>query len=108
MFRHSHSVNMYEYPTHYLCSYVLVRHQSSVKALIYWAATALVLIPSPLFEIRYYLMPFILLRLQLRPGTFQQVRETLFYIVINVASIYLFLYRPFSWPQENGMQRFMW
>ncbi|KPI41219.1 Dol-P-Glc:Glc(2)Man(9)GlcNAc(2)-PP-Dol alpha-1,2-glucosyltransferase [Cyphellophora attinorum] len=35
--------------------------------------------------------------------------ELLWYMAINIVTGYMFLYRPFAWPQEPGkLQRFMW
>ena len=35
--------------------------------------------------------------------------ELMWYILINLATCYVFLYRGFEWPQEPGsVQRFMW
>ena len=35
--------------------------------------------------------------------------ETLWFLAVNVATGYMFLYRGFEWPQEPGrVQRFMW
>jgi alpha-1,2-glucosyltransferase len=40
---------------------------------------------------------------------FPQVLETIWFIVINVVTGYVFLYEGFEWPQEPGkLQRFMW
>ncbi len=35
--------------------------------------------------------------------------EFWWYMTINLATCWMFLYRPFEWPQEAGkQQRFMW
>lgn len=35
--------------------------------------------------------------------------ETLWFVVVNIGTAYVFLYRGFEWPQEPGnVQRFMW
>ncbi|KAF1983069.1 glycosyltransferase family 59 protein [Aulographum hederae CBS 113979] len=40
---------------------------------------------------------------------FQLSLETLWYAFVNIATMYMFLARGFSWPQEPGnIQRFMW
>jgi alpha-1,2-glucosyltransferase len=72
-------------------------------------ATALTLVPSPLLEFRYFIVPYILLRLHLRPIRRTQVLlEQLLYAAVNAVTIYIFLYRRFRWPTEDGWQRFMW
>ena len=43
-----------------------------------------------------------------RDGTFLWL-ETAWFMLVNVATGYVFLYRDFSWPQEPGkVQRFLW
>jgi len=34
--------------------------------------------------------------------------ELLTYVVINIFTVYMFLYRPFKWTHQAGVQRFMW
>ena len=35
--------------------------------------------------------------------------ETIWFLTVNMATGYMFLYRGFAWPQEPGrVQRFMW
>lgn len=73
------------------------------------AVTAATLIPSPLLEFRYFIVPFVILRLHLRPtARWQIVMESVVYCSVNLATLWLFLYRPFKWPSEPGWQRFMW
>jgi alpha-1,2-glucosyltransferase len=92
--------------------------------LIYILTTALSLITAPLVEPRYFILPWVFLRLHLPTPTFlnninsstQQTRiniyllmETAHHLLINLITGYIFLYRGFSWPQEEGkVQRFMW
>ena len=100
--------------------------------LVWLAATALSLITAPLVEPRYFLIPWVIWRIHLPSYTMttNDVRksaersgsmawlphddwrlylETLWYLLINVVTGYLFLYRGFDWPQEPGkVQRFMW
>lgn len=90
------------------------------------------IIPSPLIEPRYFMIPFIVLRLGLTPGKDTQtdtvrpaderpvesderashrkacLLEALWAILINVATLYLFVAKPFRWPESPGWQRFMW
>ena len=34
--------------------------------------------------------------------------EGLWYAAVNAVTMYLFLYRPFHWPDSVQWQRFMW
>lgn len=109
---------------HYLVRYILapiylitfnslVSLQSQVtviKKTAYALALVLTLIPSPLFEFRYFITPFILYRLHMRtPSSRILWAETVLYIAANAVVLFMFLYRPFEWPSEPGkLQRFMW
>ncbi|KAI9651342.1 glucosyltransferase [Ciborinia camelliae] len=89
--------------------------------------TALSLITAPLVEPRYFILPFIFLRLHFPPSTSSPssifpspspppptptptlTLETLWYLLINLTTGYIFLHRGFEWVQEPGrVQRFMW
>ena len=83
------------------------------------AGTALAIVPSPLIEPRYFIVPYLLFRLHLGPSDATpaaQARwqravlvELAFNIVVNAGTVYVFLERPFAWPNEPGrLQRFMW
>lgn len=101
--------------------------------LVWLAATALSLVTAPLVEPRYFIIPWVIWRLHLpssaTPAIFRQKRpleesekahadmitnapkflETIWFIIINAVTGYLFLYKGFEWPQEPGKtQRFMW
>ncbi|PLW08542.1 hypothetical protein PCANC_14000 [Puccinia coronata f. sp. avenae] len=84
----------------------------------YILALALTLIPSPLLEPRYFLVPFVLLRLHIRPvveetktWSIRVFIEGCVYALVNLITIAVFLFRPFKarpgeW--EGTWQRFMW
>ncbi|CAL5869684.1 uncharacterized protein PFLUO_LOCUS3914 [Penicillium psychrofluorescens] len=101
--------------------------------LVWLAATTLSLVTAPLVEPRYLIIPWVLWRLHLPPaptlalarqrrpleeGEMARVDlatnapkflETLWFILINAVTGYVFLYKGFEWPQEPGkIQRFMW
>ena len=94
----------------------------------YVAALALTLVPSPLIEPRYFIIPYVLLRIHTPPsgngnGNGSGVRKFIWLAIeftwlalINMLSVWLFLYRPFTWPKdgvdssrnESTTMRFMW
>jgi alpha-1,2-glucosyltransferase len=113
------------------------RDQEQIRVsyvLIWLAATALSLITAPLVEPRYFIIPWIIWRLHLprqqTPEVFRrqqqseseaepfkaqiftalpQIMETVWFLIINAVTGYVFLYKGFEWPQEPGkVQRFMW
>ncbi|KAF9893844.1 hypothetical protein FE257_010014 [Aspergillus nanangensis] len=107
---------------------------SRVSFVLVWlAATALSLITAPLVEPRYFIIPWVIWRLHLprqpTPQIYREKRssnekasldakiatnlplflESFWFLVINVVTGYVFLYKGFEWPQEPGKtQRFMW
>ncbi|CAG8114268.1 unnamed protein product [Penicillium nalgiovense] len=101
--------------------------------LVWLAATSLSLITAPLVEPRYFIIPWVMWRVHLpplpclfrdretRPRTEEAKRrsdlivnspkfvETVWFLIINLITGYVFLYKGFEWPQEPGKtQRFMW
>ncbi|KAA1136367.1 glucosyltransferase [Puccinia graminis f. sp. tritici] len=84
----------------------------------YIIALGLTLIPSPLLEPRYFLVPYVLLRLHIRPvveetktWSIRVFTEGCLYALVNLVTITVFLFRPFKgrpgeW--EGTWQRFMW
>jgi alpha-1,2-glucosyltransferase len=105
-----------------------------VSFVIVWlAATAASLVTAPLVEPRYFIIPWVMWRLHLPPQptplsyreqrprdekelvrakaatNFPLFLETIWFLIINAVTGYIFLYKGFEWPQEPGkIQRFMW
>ncbi|KAI9321821.1 alpha-2-glucosyltransferase Alg10 [Dichotomocladium elegans] len=93
--------------------YALACHTSVLLFLGYFAAIFATLVPSPLLEFRYFIVPFLFYCVQIGPPKADKQWLTwivlVIYAVIHVATIYMFLYRPFVWSHEpDQMQRFMW
>lgn len=63
---------------------------------------------ASLFEFRYFIVPFLFVGLHARDGnTNGQLSQLLFNATLNVFTLYMFLYRPYIWP--NGeIARIMW
>ncbi|KIW05161.1 uncharacterized protein PV09_03712 [Verruconis gallopava] len=101
--------------------------------LVWMIATALALITAPLVEPRYSIIPWMVWRMHLASSEsemaddktskphkdsrsrqtlyslYGHVLETIWFLVIAAGTGYMFLYKPFVWPQEPGkLQRFMW
>ncbi|EFR00010.1 hypothetical protein MGYG_03017 [Nannizzia gypsea CBS 118893] len=97
--------------------------------LIWLIATSLSLITAPLVEPRYFIIPWVIWRLHITPLSRKNkdtpeseatvrspileftplLTETAWYLLINLVTGYMFLYKGFEWPQEPGkVQRFMW
>ncbi|OKO96420.1 Dol-P-Glc:Glc(2)Man(9)GlcNAc(2)-PP-Dol alpha-1,2-glucosyltransferase [Penicillium subrubescens] len=101
--------------------------------LVWLAATTLSLVTAPLVEPRYFIIPWVMWRLHLPPSStlaafrqrkpqseeeraradfitnFPKFLETIWFVIVNAVTGYVFLYKGFEWPQEPGkVQRFMW
>lgn len=96
----------------------------SLSTVILWLlTTTLSLMTAPLVEPRYFILPWVFWRL-LTPawsvpripvlgdlGRRYDLRvwvETAWFLLVNAATMYIFITRPFRWPSEEGLQRFMW
>lgn len=88
--------------------------QSTLFILGFVISTALTLIPSPLLEFRYFVIPYLLWRLHLSPLLVETTKwggvlEFVWYQVINMTVLTIFVSRPFIWESEPGKtQRFIW
>ncbi|KAI8324364.1 hypothetical protein GQ54DRAFT_256559 [Martensiomyces pterosporus] len=99
----------------YLYAFWAIRRCLSQRTPALWrlalcVCTAAVLVPSPLLEFRYFTMPYIFVRLNARSLPTRVVAaEMAWFAVINAATIWVFLNKPFTWDSEPGqLQRFMW
>ena len=79
------------------------------RILLYCVCCMVTLVPQKLLEFRYFILPYLLLRLHMPQGSrLSLVAELLLYSAVNGLTIWLFLYRPFHWPDSQNQQRFMW
>ncbi|KAK9471302.1 alpha-2-glucosyltransferase Alg10 [Dipodascopsis tothii] len=83
-----------------------------MHALLFAGATAAVLVPSPLIEFRYYVVPYVLWRdayERAHPSSSLALKaELVWYAAVGLATVAVFIARPFEWPGAPGLQRFMW
>lgn len=87
----------------------LVKTQRKIWVIAYFLASAATLIPAPLIEFRYYTIPFFFLVLHSHvDDTIGWLLLGLLYIAINLFTMFMFLWRPFYWKHEPGVQRFIW
>ncbi|CAK7264699.1 glucosyltransferase [Sporothrix epigloea] len=111
---------------------------TTTTALLWLLATSLSLVTAPLVEPRYFILPWAFWRLlvpaakadvpkpekreaqSLSASIFSKIDtrlclETIWFVAINVATMYVFLFRPYVWRATDGslmdggrLQRFMW
>ncbi|KZS96161.1 glucosyltransferase [Sistotremastrum niveocremeum HHB9708] len=78
--------------------------QTLLQTLVLPAALVPTLLPTPLLEPRYFLIPYILLRCQVTSKSrWGLVIEGAWYSIINLATMWVFLYM-----ERPGVGRFMW
>ena len=89
--------------------YSLTLHRGLLWRICYIVCVFASLVPHSLLEFRYFIIPFYILRLNIRPPCAKLlVIEMLMYMSINAATIFMFAKRPIYWSDVNTPQRFMW
>ncbi|XP_077239075.1 dol-P-Glc:Glc(2)Man(9)GlcNAc(2)-PP-Dol alpha-1,2-glucosyltransferase-like [Tasmannia lanceolata] len=88
---------------------ILGKVQKKIWVLLFFLACAAVLIPAPLIEFRYYTIPFYFMALHSMIDEDRSwVQMGIIYFAVNIFTMMMFLYRPFHWDHEPGIQRFIW
>lgn len=77
-------------------------------ALMYLPCTILVLILQKMIEVRYFLIPFFLLRTRLQPSYKILFIELLTYIVINFITLTIFFTKNIYWSDFDYVQKLIW
>ena len=108
-------------PAYAVCIIVLLgtlQHKPLIWTSIYIIALSLTLVPSPLIEFRYFIIPYYIWRLHMRPlyeveGSNIKplplsMSEVAWHSIINIVAFSLFILYPFSWDNTGDLQRFMW
>jgi len=74
--------------------------------------TAATIVPSPLLEFRYFIVPFTILSvilLRRNRNNTSLLLQLAFNLSINALTLYMFLYRPFDWNNKaEPVARFIW
>ena len=66
------------------------------------------LVPAHLVEFRYFSVPFYMVLLHMRtPSAARLAASVALFSAANAATLYLFLARPFAWP-DGSVARFLW
>ncbi|XP_023721283.1 putative Dol-P-Glc:Glc(2)Man(9)GlcNAc(2)-PP-Dol alpha-1,2-glucosyltransferase isoform X2 [Cryptotermes secundus] len=111
------------YESHFLMKYLLIPvyifSAFSVNQLIketdmtfqigYFTFISLCLVPQKLLEFRYFIVPFLMLRLHIcLKAWWQLIAEFILFFCINASTVYLFMTRTFYWSDSEEVQRFLW
>lgn len=74
-----------------------------------WMCIIAATVPQKLMEFRYFIAPYVLVRLHMRSeNRLSLLTEGLVYVLINAFTFYIFLYKPIFWPNIHDPQRIMW
>lgn len=93
----------------YLILKTLASRRNFLWCIAYVLSVSALLVPTTLLEFRYYIVPYIIFRLNIRVASlYQLIAEISMYVCVNMLTIYIFLHRPFHWDSEVSLQRFMW
>lgn len=109
--RHNSYVPYLLTPIYLLTSFSIWHHLRSrgcKQLILYTFCTMLVTVPNGLLEPRYFLIPYILLRLNAETGLTSLLLELAENIAINAGIHYLFLHKTFRWTDSPEIQRIMW
>lgn len=80
-----------------------------LSKLIYLFCISVVLIPQLLLEPRYFVIPYILVRLNMpEPKLWQISSELATCLVVNFIQFYIFVTKTFYWTDAEGPQRISW
>lgn len=100
-------------PLYLFGAFATFRTMSTAKSFIFASVFVIccfvALVPQRLLEVRYFLIPFLFVRLHIPPRSWISLFiEFSIYLAVNTATIYLFITRPFFWADSPLPQRFMW
>ncbi|CUM67663.1 uncharacterized protein PRCAT00005365001 [Priceomyces carsonii] len=105
------SIPVYHFSV-WLVSHMLYKSKrlKEIPVICYFIASCLTLIPSPLFEPRYYIVPLVFFRIFIKPvNNRRHILEFLWLSSVNIITMGIFINYEFTWPSEpNVIQRIIW
>ena len=89
--------------------YNFIRGNSFAFKALYVVASCLCFVPQKLIEPRYFILPFLVARLQSISNRWTTIcLETVYYLCINIIVLYIFTNKTFHWDDFEEPQRVMW
>lgn len=86
-----------------------VEHDDVSYLIAFVPCLIIALVPQKLIEFRYFLIPFVLYRLNRRSPSFAVLcMEFVQYVTINTITIHLFLHLEIDWDNYEEKQRLIW
>ena len=102
-------------PVYLIACYLFYRNLNQTGKTIGWLLAFSVclfagLVPQKLLEFRYFIIPYYIYRLNVSQLSLKEIfAEFIFNLLVNYATIYIFISRVFFWPNApEESQRFMW
>ncbi|XP_078678055.1 dol-P-Glc:Glc(2)Man(9)GlcNAc(2)-PP-Dol alpha-1,2-glucosyltransferase-like [Branchiostoma floridae x Branchiostoma belcheri] len=87
----------------------LGKTRSPLWQLVFFVCVLVATVPQKLLEFRYFIVPYLLYRVHVQVTCYYRLlAELLLYTTINAVTIYLFVEKPFLWPDSSEHQHFMW
>lgn len=114
VYRFHASIRYLLIPGYIFAGYVTMRRLSQhiplLNAIVYYTCVALVLVPSPLLEFRYFIIPYYLYRTSLGSAgkAVQVYAEFMVFVIVNAVTIWKFLEPVRTAHGWEGELRLMW
>lgn len=107
-------IPIYHFSTYNIITVMLKSGVSKLEIMAFIAAALLTLVPSPLFELRYFIIPLVIYRTSIRPfgdlnNSQRHLVEFIWLMSINIFISIVFFNYEFKWESEPGrIQRIIW
>ncbi|XP_059367468.1 dol-P-Glc:Glc(2)Man(9)GlcNAc(2)-PP-Dol alpha-1,2-glucosyltransferase [Carassius carassius] len=86
-----------------------LRSKSLFWFLCFAACLVAATVPQKLLEFRYFILPYLFYRVHIPvPSLPRLLVEFGLFTAVNTATVYIFIYKIFQWPDSTAAQRFMW
>lgn len=88
---------------------IIYKPQDISQALAYFPSVLLVLIPQGMIEVRYFFIPYVLLRLNVKDVSLKQlICEFLSFLLVNYLSLNVFFTKNIFWVNYTQPQKLIW
>ncbi|KAF7989702.1 hypothetical protein HCN44_008376 [Aphidius gifuensis] len=89
--------------------FVLLKNLKFLTKLFIIFCICVVLVPQLLLEPRYFVIPYIIVRLNMpQPKLWQIIAELMTCLIVNFLQFYIFVTKTFYWTDGEGPQRISW
>lgn len=99
-------------PIYLSCTFLIItnlKHKNLSFQCMYYISTIVVLFLQSLIEIRYFIIPYIILRLNLNKNqTKLLIIEFFHHLLINTITFYIFFYKEIWWHNFDYVQKLIW